>query len=116
MVPQLRPFQLSAWIDSLRASSPSVRPVLLDVREPWEWQAASVRADGCVLLQISMGEITRRLEEIAPQTPTACLCHHGARSQRVAAFLDEQGHASVVNIAGGIEAWSNEVDASVPRY
>lgn len=100
----------------MRNATPSAKPVLLDVREPWEWQVAPVPPGEFDLLQIPMGEITGRLDEIEAQTPTACLCHHGARSQRVAAFLQAQGHVDVVNIAGGIEAWSNEVDASVPRY
>jgi rhodanese-related sulfurtransferase len=46
----------------------------------------------------------------------ACLCHHGARSQRVAMFLAQQGFGEVANIAGGIDAWSAERDPSVPRY
>jgi len=48
--------------------------------------------------------------------PIACLCHHGSRSQHVANFLKENGFETVVNISGGIHAWSNEVDPSVPQY
>ncbi|RAX27204.1 sulfurtransferase, partial [Enterococcus sp. HPCN18] len=46
----------------------------------------------------------------------ACLCHHGARSQRVAAFLSQNGFGDVANVAGGIDAWSASRDAGVPRY
>ena len=62
--------------------------VLLDVREPWEVQTA----------------------------PVACICHHGARSAQVVAFLMHQGYADVYNLAGGIDAWSALVDPQVPRY
>ena len=63
-----------------------------------------------------MGEIPARLAELDAATPVACLCHHGARSQRVAQFLAGNGFTQVANIAGGIDAWSAERDPSVPRY
>jgi rhodanese-related sulfurtransferase len=63
-----------------------------------------------------MNEIPQRLSELDPQRPVACLCHHGARSQRVAMFLASNGFDQVANIAGGIDAWTTEVDSSVPRY
>jgi rhodanese-related sulfurtransferase len=113
MVPQVRPSDLSAWLSSAQAHG---QPVVLDVREPWELQTASVRADGFALQAIPMGEIPARLAELDPARPVACLCHHGARSMRVAAYLAQGGFAHVVNIAGGIDAWSSELDASVPRY
>jgi rhodanese-related sulfurtransferase len=48
--------------------------------------------------------------------PIACLCHHGARSQRVAMFLAHQGYTDVANVAGGIDAWSRERDPGIPLY
>ena len=57
-----------------------------------------------------------RLAELDETRPVACLCHHGARSQRVAVFLEQNGFAHVVNIAGGIDAWSGELDTAVARY
>ena len=116
MIPQLRPRELESWVQTQSAAAAPGKPILLDVREPWEWGTASTRHPDFELLQIPMGEIPRRIEEIAVDQPIACLCHHGARSQRVATFLAAQGHRSVVNVAGGIEAWSNELDPSVPRY
>jgi len=67
-------------------------------------------------VQLSMNEIPARLAELDPQRPIACLCHHGARSQRVAQFLLQNGFENVVNIAGGIDAWSLQRDPAVPRY
>ena len=98
--------------------------LLLDVREPWEFALAAIRIDGAQTLHLPMNEVPARLDEIgavggnAAQTPRpiVCICHHGVRSAQVVAFLERQGLASVYNLAGGIDAWSTDVDNSVPRY
>lgn len=90
--------------------------VLLDVREPWEMALAAIRIDGARLLSIPMGQISQRLDELDPAQPVVCYCHHGMRSLQVIAFLQRQGFDSVYNLAGGIEAWSVQMDPSVPRY
>jgi len=113
MIEQVRPKDLAAWLQSV---SQYGAPVVLDVREPGELRAASVKADGFALVTIPMGVIPPRLSELDPQQPVACLCHHGGRSMQVASFLKAQGFAHVANIAGGINAWSAEVDPTVPRY
>ncbi len=113
VIPQIRPAQLAAW---LQASAPHGAPVVLDVREPIELQIAPVTPEGFTLVAIPMGEITTRLAELDPRQPTACLCHHGIRSHRVAAFLAAQGYEHVVNIAGGVAAWSDELDPTVAQY
>lgn len=111
MVAQVRPSDLPAWF-----AMQSAAPVVLDVREPGELRTASVRPDGFELVAIPMNEVPARLSELDPDRPVACLCHHGARSQRVAMFLEHNGFTQVANIAGGIDAWSAERDAGVPRY
>ena len=113
MIDQIYPGQLDAWFDSVRAHG---EPVILDVREPAEWAAASVQPTGVEVLQIAMQTIPGRLSELDPDRPVAVLCHHGARSMQVAMFLAQQGFDRVVNVAGGIDAWSLQVDPSVPRY
>jgi rhodanese-related sulfurtransferase len=95
---------------------PHGAPVLLDVREPNELRAASVKADGFELVTIPMDVIPPRLNELNPDQPVACLCHHGTRSMQVAAFLKARGFDHVANIAGGINAWSTELDPSIARY
>ena len=89
---------------------------MLDVREPHELQRASVKADGFDLQTIPMGVLPVRLSELTPGQPVACLCHHGGRSMQVAHFLKSRGFEHVANIAGGINAWSAELDPSIPRY
>jgi len=113
MIDQVRPQDLAAWLDHVRQFG---SPVVLDVREPHELQMASIQADGFTLLTIPMGVIPPRLNELNPQQPIACLCHHGGRSMQAASFLKGRGFAHVANIAGGINAWSAEVDPTVPRY
>jgi rhodanese-related sulfurtransferase len=113
MVTQIRPSQLAAWLETASAHG---APVVLDVREPAELRVASVTADGFALLTIPMSVMQARLNELDASQPVACLCHHGARSMQVAMFLRAQGFAHVANIAGGINAWSAELDPTVPRY
>lgn len=112
MIDQVRPADLAAWF----AQDADAPAVLLDVREPWELQTASVAPAGFRLLAIPMNEIPARLSELDENQRIACLCHHGARSQRVAAFLHQNGFAQLANVAGGIDAWSAQHDPSVPRY
>ena len=113
MIAQVRPADLPAWLEAARAHG---EPVVLDVREPYEQQMASVAENGFQLCSIPMGIIPPRLAELDPNQPIACLCHHGMRSMNVAAFLEQHGFEHLANISGGIDAWSHEVDPAVPRY
>ncbi|KQP02083.1 rhodanese-like domain-containing protein [Pseudorhodoferax sp. Leaf265] len=108
MIDLVTPSQLGDWQPG--------QITVLDVREPAELAVASVKPDGFTLLAIPMGEIPGRLAELDRDQPIACLCHHGARSMRVAQFLAQQGFAQVANISGGIDAWSQQRDPSIPRY
>ena len=113
----IQPAQFIQWLDQANAEvAPGTLPLVLDVREPWEFQTASVRPDGFELLQIPMRTIPARYLELDRQRPIACLCHHGARSAQVVHFLTEQGFTNVVNVHGGIHAWSQDKDPSVPVY
>jgi len=114
MIPEIYPRDLPAWLQS--ASAQGATALLLDVREPDEWQRASVRPQDAELLQMPMNSIPPRLHELNPKRPTAVLCHHGRRSMQVALFLQQHGFASVINVAGGIDAWSQQVDPALPRY
>ena len=113
MIDQVQPDQLQDWIAS---QAPNGTTVVLDVREAWEVQTACVTAQGFELVKIPMHTIPPRITELDCDQPIAVLCHHGGRSMQVAAFLVQQGFSHVANIAGGINAWSSQVDASVPTY
>jgi rhodanese-related sulfurtransferase len=112
----ISPAQLGPWLEQARANHPQAAPLVLDVREPWEFQTASVRPDGFELLQMPMRTVPAHYMELDRQRPIACLCHHGARSAQVVNFLMQQGFTEVVNVHGGIHAWSQEKDPTVPVY
>ena len=107
-VPELTPTEFCArWPEGQRGEI-----TLLDVREPAEWQTARV-ADA---VHIPMQTVPGRLEELDPERTIVVMCHGGTRSRRVAEYLAASGYSDVHNLAGGIDAWSLEVDPSLPRY
>lgn len=85
---------------------------LLDVREPFEYQIASL--DNSVL--IPMNQITECLEEMDKEQAIVVICHHGMRSENVAYYLDQQGFSQVFNLTGGIDAWARSCDPSIALY
>ena len=89
------------------------RPIILDVREAWEYQVA--RIEGSTL--IPMGDIpSRAFNELDPEAHIITVCHHGVRSMNVAVWLRHQGFERTQSLRGGIDAWSAEIDPTVPRY
>ena len=105
---QITPVQLAAWL----ADAKRDKPVLLDVREPWEWETA--RIDGAQ--HIPMREIPARAGELDKGRDVVAICHHGGRSQQVAMFLEKNGFAKIHNLQGGVDAWARTVDPNVPTY
>jgi rhodanese-related sulfurtransferase len=86
---------------------------LLDVREPWEFEAASI--DGAKL--IPMGDVPSRAhQELDPEDHIVVVCHHGVRSMSVTAWLRQQGFEKSQSMRGGIDAWARRVDGNVPVY
>ena len=105
--------QLSARdLNSLLQAETEKRPRLIDVREPWECKLASIAGS----TNLPMGEIPSRIQEIDSTHPTVVICHHGVRSLQVVAYLERQGFENLHNLEGGIDAWSKEVDPTVPFY
>jgi rhodanese-related sulfurtransferase len=105
---QLAPAQLAAWLgDAARA-----RPLLLDVREPWEFQTCRLAESH----HVPMNQIPARLAELDPEADTVVICHHGARSMQVGLFLERQGFTRVHNLAGGLAEWARSVDPAMPTY
>jgi rhodanese-related sulfurtransferase len=88
------------------------RPVLLDVREAWELSIARLELS----LHIPMADVPDRLDDLDRDQEVVVLCHHGRRSRQVVVFLKQSGFPRVLNLAGGIDAWSAEVDPAVPVY
>lgn len=85
---------------------------ILDVREPWEFDAARIESS----ILMPMSEIPARIAELDPAAPLLVVCHLGVRSMHVVAWLRQQGFTRAQSVRGGIDAWSIEVDSSIPRY
>jgi rhodanese-related sulfurtransferase len=100
--------ELAAWLDD--PARP--RPLLLDVRENWECATCQIAGS----TQIAMNTIPARIEELDDEAEIVCICHHGARSMQVAAFLERNGFTKVTNLSGGIHAWAVQVDSTMPTY
>ena len=105
---QISASELAAWL----ADASRAKPLLLDVREAWEYEKARIAGAQFV----PMREIPGRLGEIDPGKDVIAICHHGGRSQQVAMFLEKAGYTKVHNLAGGVDAWSRTVDPTVPLY
>jgi len=105
---QIRPTELKAWLDDPQR----VAPLLLDVRELWEFERCPVPSARLV----PMGSVPAHLAELDPTRETVVICHHGVRSAQVTMWLRQQGWRNVYNMAGGIAAWALEIDPSVGHY
>ena len=100
--------QLAEWLrDESRA-----KPVLLDVREPWEFETC--RIEGAQSLP--MRSIPQRIAELDADAEIVAICHHGMRSLQVAAFLEQNGFKNLYNLHGGVAAWAAQVDPQMPTY
>ena len=85
---------------------------ILDVREPWEFSLAKI--EGAVL--IPLGSLPQSLDKLDRNVEIVAHRHHGMRSADAAGFLLQQGFTNVKNLVGGIDAWSVQIDSTVPRY
>jgi len=108
LIPQLAPTELARW----REDASREPPVLVDVREPWEFDLC--RIEGSIL--IPLGELPRRVGELPRERALVMVCHTGRRSQNAAMFLAQSGFGDVQNLKGGVEGWAVEVDPSMKRY
>ena len=106
---ELEPLELKARRDRHDHND---KLVVLDVREPEEIAIAPFPD----ALHIPMGDIPSRLTELDSDAEWVVVCHHGVRSAQVAMYLAHMGFARVSNLTGGIDAWSQLIDPSLPRY
>ena len=87
----------------------SANPVLLDVREAWEYSICHIQGSKLV----PMREIHNAIDELDPSQPTVVICHHGIRSRMVGHFLENQGFSNVINLSGGVAAWKLIIGTTV---
>ena len=104
---ELTPFECRTLIERSKET-----PLLLDVREPWEYRIASL--EGSKL--IPMRQIPAAIEDLDPAQEVIVICHHGIRSRHVAHYLESRGFTRVINLRGGIDAWARELDTLLATY
>ena len=88
------------------------QPLLLDVRQPWEFDVC--RIENSVLLPMS--QITAEYKSLDFNRETVVICHHGIRSRRVGRYLEEAGFSNVINLSGGVAQWAKTVDTKMVTY
>ena len=101
------PTQLKEYLQ--QATQP---PLLLDVREPWEFEVCSIAGSSL----IPMGQITANVDKLDPQQEIVIICHHGIRSRQTGYYLERMGFSNLINLDGGVEAWAREVDPNMQTY
>ena len=105
---QMTASQLKAWLDDPQRT----KPVLVDVREPWEFQTCKIEGS----VSVPMRTLPARYLELNREADTVVICHHGARSFQCGLFLEQQGFGNIINLYGGVAAWARDVDPSMPTY
>ena len=103
----LRPRELKTYLDNVAEP-----PLLLDVREPWEYEICHLGSSTLV----PMGQIPAAVASLDPDRETVVICHHGIRSRQVALYLEHLGFNRIVNLSGGVDAWAREVDPEMAVY
>lgn len=92
------------------------KPLLLDVREPWEFEYCSIK--GSIL--IPMGELASKIDtleaEIDHEREIIMICHHGIRSRQMGYYMEQAGFKSITNLDGGVERWAEDVETDMKRY
>lgn len=105
-------YPLEVTVHDLKRALDEGSVTVVDVREPWEADIA--RIEGAQLIPLS--EFTARAKSLPRGRPILIHCHHGGRSMQATQWLRRNGYDQVANVAGGIDAWSREIDPAVPRY
>jgi rhodanese-related sulfurtransferase len=100
------PVQLKTYLDQ------NNQPLLLDVREPWEFEICHIAGSQL----IPMSKISQYINTFNPNQEIVLICHHGIRSRQVGYFLESQGLTQLINLTGGVEAWARDVDFNMATY
>lgn len=104
---------LEIGVDALRDLLNAGRPLqLVDIRDEWERRICAIEGS----LDIALGELPSRVDELSPDTPLLVICHHGMRSCSAAQWLRDVGFHEAASIEGGIDAWARLVDPAMARY
>jgi rhodanese-related sulfurtransferase len=108
LIPQLSARELAAW----RRDSAREAPLIVDVRERWEFAHCSIDES----LSVPLQELPGAVKDLPRDRDIVVVCHHGVRSEHAAAWLARAGFERVHNLAGGVAAWATDVDPAMKRY
>jgi rhodanese-related sulfurtransferase len=106
----MREFEAEELKDYLESAEE--RPLLLDVRQPWEYEICKLNDS----VLIPMSTIPANLEQLDKDRETVVICHHGVRSRRVAFYLEQAGFSNIINLRGGLDGWARRVDVDMATY
>ncbi|QMU61582.1 MAG: sulfurtransferase [Gammaproteobacteria bacterium] len=107
MFKEFSPQQLQDHLEQV-----SKQPILLDVREPWEFERCYIKNSKL----IPMRQVPSALREFDIDEEIVVICHHGIRSRAVANYLAQQNYSKVINLSTGIDGWARDIDTTMPIY
>jgi rhodanese-related sulfurtransferase len=99
--------ELKTYLQSCEAT-----PLLLDVRQPWEFEVCKIEDS----ILMPMAQVPDNISSLDPTRETVVICHHGIRSRRVGQYLKQAGFDNVINLSGGVAQWAKTVDQDMPTY
>ncbi len=109
---EMSPQQVHEYLEKMTGQPVPLQPLLLDVRENWEYDICHIRGSELVPMQT----IPNHLERLDPNREIIVICHHGVRSRMVGRFLEQAGFKNIRNLTGGVTAWAQLVEPSMPTY
>ncbi len=104
--------QLKAHLDQCGHETGQLQPLLLDVRQPWEYEVCKI--ENSVL--VPMSTIPAAMETLDSERETVVICHHGIRSRSVGRYLEQAGFSNIINLSGGVDQWAKTVDNTMATY
>ena len=104
--------QLKAYLGTCQLDTKKQQPLLLDVRQPWEFEVCKI--ENSVL--VPMSQVPSNIESLDSDRETVVICHHGIRSRSVSRYLEQAGFNNIINLSGGVAQWAKTVDNQMPTY
>lgn len=109
---ELNALQLKSHLEKCRLESDKQQPLLLDVRQSWEYDVCKIEDS----ILVPMSQIPDKIDSLDNNRETVVICHHGIRSRRVGHYLEQAGFKNIINLSGGVAQWAKTVDNQMPTY
>jgi len=109
---ELSALQINAYLETFQNEPDKQQPLLLDVRQPWEYDVCNIESS----LLVPMSQIPAKVESLDLERETIVICHHGIRSRSVGRYLEQNGFSNIINLSGGVDQWAKTVDNKMATY